>query len=69
MAHGERASRYSNCCGKDYWKPVGLFKSRLKGWMYPVSYRARVNKRTKRITHHSQRQEIRRLLDNKKDVF
>lgn len=55
--------------GQEYWKPVGLLKSRLKGWMSSVSDRAGVNKKTKRITSHSKRQEIKRLLKKNREVL
>jgi hypothetical protein len=60
MAHGKNAEKYSKG-GADYWKKRGLFK-RCKMWMASVSCNSRVNKKTKRLTHKSERQQEREYL-------
>jgi len=57
--HGERAARISNHAGRDYFKKRG-FLFRCWGWMISVSNRASTNKKTKRFTHKSERQQVRK---------
>jgi hypothetical protein len=65
MAQGERASRKSNNAGKDYWKKKG-FLERCWGWMSSVSNRSGTNKKTKRFTSKSERQQVKTYL--KKEI-
>jgi hypothetical protein len=61
MPKGERAERIHNNAGKDYYKKRG-FLNKCWGWMKSISNRAGVNKKTKRLTHKSERQQIRNYL-------
>ena len=55
MAQGENAKKYGHA-GADYWKKRGIFK-RCKMWMAGISHNAGVNKKTKRLTRKSERQQ------------
>jgi len=63
MAQGQRRSRLSENCGRDYFKKRGLFE-RCVGWWWPVSMRAGVNKKTKRFSNKSERQQVRKHIKN-----
>lgn len=66
MATGERAARKSNNAGRDYWKKKG-FLDRCWGWMKSVSNRAGVNKKTKRLTNKSERQQVKTYLNKNEE--
>ena len=63
MSHGERRSRKSSHAGHEYWKPVGI-NGKATGWRFPCSARAGTNKKTKRITQHSIRQQVKKFVIN-----
>ncbi len=58
MAHGKRESILQNSRARDvqYWKKKGFLK-KCFGVMSDKHYRAGVNKKTKRLTNHSERQQ------------
>ena len=62
MSLSEKINRYIKA-GQEYWKKRGLF-SRCKCWMADVSHNAGVNKKTKRLTNKSERQQVRTHLGN-----
>ena len=68
MSHGERRSRKSHNCGRDYWKPQGM-TGRVKGvWKASVSSRAGTNKKTKRITHKAIRKQKDRMIEDELEL-